>query len=194
VVTVVSVVRKAPTWLRVLSVVLGLAALMLGMVVLFLPGLQVMHGPIIHALDLQLLLLSGGVILIGILQLLPSLALPKEPQWARAIDIFLGVVIVLLGVLALVMTRLAIHLLVYMLAFGILANGISDFLVGALPSDLPDWYRSLSIIFGVFMVLIFVVIMVAPMILLAPLIPLILSFALILLGFEHLFAGITGEY
>ena len=181
-------------WLRVLSVVLGLTALLLGMAVLFLPGLPIWHGPIVTALDLQLIFLSGGIILIGVLQLLPSLALPRDPPWARVLDILLGVIIILLGILALVMTRFAIHLLVYMLAFGVLAHGISDFLVGALPSDLPDWYRSLSIIFGVFMVFIFLIIIIAPMMLLAPLIPLILSFGLIILGFEHLFAGVSGEY
>src|SRR6266516_3208636 len=80
------------------------------------------------------------------------------PSWVRAVEIILGLVSLVAGLLVIAYPGLAFFTLVAILAVGLIFLGSRDIVLGAMGAFLPRWLRAADIVFGVFSFIVSVII------------------------------------
>jgi uncharacterized membrane protein HdeD (DUF308 family) len=169
-------------WLRGLRVVVGLMAIAAAIIVLVLPGLAVLT---------LVLLLSFGLLFLGVARIAHSVAAKLWSKGHRALMAVAGVVALILGALILALPVLGVGALIFLLAFALMAYGIISLLIGAWigAGALSKWWRALLIIIGTLSVLFSFIVVVFPALALLTLVAM-LSVALLLNGIESMISGI----
>ncbi len=111
-----------PGWHRTLDLVLGVLSIVLGFVVIALPGLGLLT---------LVFLLYIALVLIGISWIGYAQRNTAEPGWYRGLAVTLGILSFVMAVVAVIDVRIAILTLVLLLAFVLLLVGIGDLVSGA---------------------------------------------------------------
>jgi uncharacterized membrane protein HdeD (DUF308 family) len=176
--------EKIPNWLRALYIIIGLGSVVLGIAVLLMPNVAV--DTLIFLLYFALLFIGTGRILIGALFKL-------LPQSLRIINIISGLVLLGLALMVLVYQYpyFATAVLVSILAFGLLINGITRVIAGGFAKILPNWMRGFLVAGGVLTIVLSIIVLVYPGVALLTLV-FLLSIGLTWSGIDAIVAGATG--
>jgi uncharacterized membrane protein HdeD (DUF308 family) len=176
--------EKAPNWLRALDIILGLVAVVLGIAVLFMPNVAV--ETLIFYLYFALLFIGTERILVG------ALFKPLS-RGLRIISIVAGLIAIglAIAVLAYSYPYFATALLVSMLAFALLIQGVARVIIGALAKILANWVRGLLVAGGVLSIVLSIMVLVFPGVALLTLV-FLLSITLVWNGIDAIVAGVTG--
>ncbi len=173
---------KAPGWLRTLDIVFGSIAIILSIVVLAYPELAVLT--LIFILSLALSVLGIARVIIGIFAKYLSDGL-------RAINLGAGILALILAVVALLYPQLATQMLIYLLSFALMLNGIARVVIGGFAKVFPSWLRGLLVVIGLLTIVLSVVVVISPAFGFLTLV-FMLSIAFLLNGIARIVSGITG--
>lgn len=176
--------EKIPKWLRPLYIIIGLVAVVLGIAVLLMPNVAV--DTLVFLLYFALLFIGTGRILIGALFKL-------LPRGLRIINIIAGLVLLGLAITVLVYQYpyFATAVLVSLLAFGLLINGLTRIIAGGSAKILPNWMRGLLVAGGVLTIILSIIVLVYPGVALLTLV-FLLSIGLTWSGIDAIVSGATG--
>jgi len=173
---------KAPSWLRALDILLGLIAVILSIMVLVYQELTILT--LIFVLSITLLIIGIARIFSGIFAVYLSNGL-------RAVHAGTGILAVALAIVAMLYTGLATQVLIYLLSFALLINGIARIVIGGFARVFPSWLRGSLVVVGLLTIVLSVFVFVSP----GPgflALVLILSFMFLFNGIARIVQGITG--
>jgi uncharacterized membrane protein HdeD (DUF308 family) len=175
---------KAPNWLRALEIIIGLAAVALGIAVLFMPDL---------AIETLIFLLYFALLFIGTGRILAGAIFKGLSTGLRILSIVSGLVAIGLAIMVLAyqFPYFATAVLVSILAVALLIHGIARVIVGALAKLLANWIRGLLIAGGILSIVLSIIILVMPGVAILTLV-FLLSIALVWNGIDAIVAGATG--
>lgn len=174
--------KKAPGWLRALDVVFGLIAIILSTVVLVYPQLAILT--LIFVLSLSLLVVGIARVLIGVFAKYLSDAL-------RALNLGAGILALVLAIVAILYPGFATQMLIYLLSFALMLNGIARVVIGGFAKVFPSWLRGLLVVTGIVTITLSLAVVVFPALGFLTLV-LLLSIAFFLNGIARIMSGITG--
>ncbi len=173
---------KAPIGIRILEVILGFVAVIIGFTVLGYPGLTIAT---------ITFLLGLGLFFAGMFRLVWGLAARHVSGNARITAIFMGLLAIVIAIVVMVYPLLAATTVVFLIAIGILFYGIGRIAIGATEGKLSGGFRGLLIASGVLMVILSVTVIIYPGFGIT-LLAVLLAIALIVIGFESIAAGVVG--
>ncbi len=173
---------KAPRWLRALDIIFGLIAIVLSIVVLVYPRLAILT---------LIFILSVVLLVSGIARILAGIFEKSLSDGLRAVNVGAGLLAFVLAVVALLYPQLATQVLIYLLSFALLLNGIARVVVGGFGDALPGWLRGLLMIVGLLTIIVSVVVFLYPALGFLTLV-FLLSIAFMLNGIARIASGITG--
>ena len=176
---------KAPTWLRVLQISVGAISIILSGYVLAQPGL---------AIFTAVRILSIVLLFVGI----ESTAVGTFSRFLRTSSRFSSIA---LGVSAIAFSLLVTALLppptilfsIFLGGFSILFNGIGGIIQGVGGQGISRWFRAPLVGVGVLSIAISALIIAHPIGFGAPLLSVVMSFALLIIGIEITAMGIVGK-
>jgi uncharacterized membrane protein HdeD (DUF308 family) len=176
---------KAPTWLRVLQISIGAISIILSGYVLAQPGL---------AIFTAVQILSIVLLFIGI----ESIAAGTFSRYVRTSSRFSNIT---LGASAIGFSILVMALLpappilfsIFLGGFALLFNGIGGIMQGVGGHRISIWFRAPLIAVGVLSIAISGVIIAHPIGFGAPLLAVVMSFALLIIGIEIIAMGVIGR-
>lgn len=167
---------------RLARTILGVIAIIAGILILLFPG---------TAVDVLAALLAVGLILLGVVVLYVGIRDVERPTWQR-IGLPLGGLIALaLGIAAIVAPLFARSLLFLLLAIGLLFYGVSRISSEALPADLPQGHRLFHGILGVIIILLALGVLLVPGVAETTFV-VVLALVLLLAGIAELSSGVQG--
>jgi uncharacterized membrane protein HdeD (DUF308 family) len=114
--------RWRPGWLRVVGIVMGIVAIILGFLVIAYPG---------YGVATLVLLLAFGLLLIGVAEIAIGSGSRFARRWLRALLIVIGVLDLVLAPIVLLAPGLAVATLIFLLSLFLLLNGIDLIASGA---------------------------------------------------------------
>ena len=174
--------KKAPGWLRALDVILGLIAVALSIAVLMYPELAILT--LIFTLSVALLVIGIARVIIGIFAKYLSDEL-------RALNLGAGILALALAIVAIFYPQLATQMLIYLLSFALMFNGIVRVMIGGFAKVFPNWLRGLLVVVGMLTIVLSVVVVISPAFGFLTLV-FLLSIAFLLNGMVRIVSGITG--
>ncbi|MFW9986191.1 MAG: DUF308 domain-containing protein [Candidatus Odinarchaeota archaeon] len=177
-------IKQSPMWLRAIQIIFGLIAIILSFWVIIQPPLTTFF--------ILILFFAIGLLFIGLMAIFRGIFSKDLPGWLRALNIIVGILIIILMPSPFFEPILTAFLLLWLFAFGLIFYGLTNLMLGFAAPDTPGWYRALLIIFG-FLLMIF-----GFQVIWAPIFGLVLAvwflcFGLIFGGIELLIAGFTGQ-
>lgn len=173
---------RAPGWLRALDIVFGLIAIILSVVVLVYQDLAILT---------MIFVLSIVLLVVGIARIFGGIFAKYLSDGMRAVNVGIGILALVLGAIALLHTDLTTQVLIYILSFALLLNGIARLVIGGFARLLPSWLRGLLTVVGLLTIILSVVVFVSPAFGELTLV-LILSIKFLLNGIARIVSGITG--
>lgn len=173
---------RAPGWLRALDIVFGLIAIILSVVVLVYQDLAILT---------MIFVLSIVLLVVGIARIFGGIFAKYLSDGMRAVNVGIGILALVLGAIALLHTDLTTQVLIYILSFALLLNGIARLVIGGFARLLPSWLRGLLTVVGLLTIILSVVVFVSPAFGELTLV-LILSITFLLNGIARIVSGITG--
>ncbi len=173
---------KAPGWLRALDIVLGLIAVILSIVVLVYQELAILT---------MIFVLSIALLILGIARIFGGIFAKYLSDGMRAVKVGIGILALVLGAIAFLYTDLTTQVLIYILSFALLLNGIARLVIGGFARLLLSWLRGLLTVVGLLTTILSVVVFVSPAFGELTLV-LILSITFLLNGIARIASGITG--
>jgi uncharacterized membrane protein HdeD (DUF308 family) len=166
---------KAPGWLRAFDVVFGLIAVILSVVVLAYQELAILT---------MILVLSVVLLVTGIARIFNGVFARYLSDGIRAANIALGIV-------ALVYADLTTQLLIYILSFALLLNGVARLVIGEFGKAFPKWLRAFFAVVGVLTIILAALVFVYSDLGFLALV-LLLSFTFMFNGIARIIQGVTG--
>lgn len=173
---------KIPVWLRILNVFFGLFLILISGYIIVNAEATIVTLLIFF---IFLLLLSG---LIRILNGIFDNHLTKK---IRLVNFVLGLLLIGLGIIIWYIPDIGVDILIYLLAFGLMLQGISRIAVGGADSLLANWFRILLILLGVISIVLSSLVILLPDLGLAVLI-LLLSYGFLISGIGRIATGFSG--
>lgn len=174
---------KASSGLRIIEILLGLIALVIGVLVLVYPGMTTAT---------IIILLAIALLIIGLFRFFWGFGARNVSGSARSTAILIGIVAVIIAVLILVFPVFATGTAVILIDIGILVYAIGRIAIGLSAGGNESMgLRSLQIIAGVFLLIIGTVVLIYPG-LGAAFLGFLLGIAFLIIGFEGIAAGIVG--
>ena len=173
---------KDPGWLRAFDIILGLIAVVLSVVVLAYQELAILT---------MIFVLSIVLLVIGIARILNGVFAKYLSDGIRAANVAIGLVAIALGIVALVYTDLTTQLLIYIISFALLLNGVARLVIGGFGKAFPKWFRAFFVVVGVLTIILAVVVFVSSDFGFLALV-LMLSFTFMFNGVARIIQGITG--
>ena len=173
---------KAPGWLRAFDIVFGLIAVILSVVVLAYQELAILT---------MILVLSIALLVIGIARIFGGIFAKYLSDGIRAFNVGIGMVAVALGIVTLVYTDLTTQVLIYIISFALLINGVARLLIGGFAKAFPKWLRGFFAVVGVLTIVLSVVVFVSSEFGFLALV-LMLSFTFMFNGIARIVQGIMG--
>ena len=174
--------RKAPGWLRALDIVFGLIAIILSLVVLAYQELAILT--LIFILSIALLIIGIGRVIIGI-------SAKYLSDGLRALNVGTGILALVIAIVALLYPELATQMLIYLLSFALLINGIARLVISGFAKAFPSWLRGLLAVVGLLTIVLSVVVFISPALGELTLI-FLLSINFLLNGIARILSGVTG--
>jgi uncharacterized membrane protein HdeD (DUF308 family) len=171
---------KSPGWMRAAQIGLGIIALALSVYILAYP-----------VLTFVTIVLILGVVLfvVGIERIIQGIVAPGKSRWGT---IGLGILVLIISIIVMAAPGVVGVFLVILIAIGLLFDGIARVYHGATDKTRGRWSRIFSIVAGAIEIGISLMIMAAPVIG-AELISFFIAIALLIVGIQIIFAGITGS-
>ena len=173
---------KSPGWLRAFDIIFGLISVIMSVVVLVYQELAILT--LIFVLSLILLVLGVARIFGGIFGKYLS-------DGIRALNVGIGLVAVILGMITLVYTDFTTQILIYIISLALLLNGVARFVIGGFAKAFPKWVRAFFIAIGALTIRLSVVVFVYSELGFLALI-LMLSVTFMFNGIARIIQGITG--
>jgi uncharacterized membrane protein HdeD (DUF308 family) len=173
---------KAPNWLRAFDIVFGLIAVILSFVVLAYQELAILT---------MILVLSIVLLVTGIARIFGGIFAKYLSDGVRAVNVGIGIVAVALAIVALVYADLTTQVLIYILSFVLLLNGVARLVIGGFGRAFPKWLRGFFVIVGILTIVLSVVVFVSPGFGFLALV-LLLSLTFMFNGIARIVQGITG--
>ncbi|MDD1716183.1 MAG: DUF308 domain-containing protein [Methanolinea sp.] len=172
-----------PGWLRALELIAG--------VILIIAAFLVWVHPMVAILAVETFF-AIALIFLGFARLLGGITAKNLNGGLRALMVLAGVILLMVGIVALVFPVAGVLTLVYFFAIALLFAGIERLAAGGMAGTGPAWIKYLTLAIAVLVLIISFAILVFPAFGLE-LIFLLISVQLLLLGIELLAAGITGK-
>lgn len=160
----------------------GLIAIILSVVVLVYQDLAILT---------MIFVLSIVLLVVGIARIFGGIFAKYLSDGMRAVNVGIGILALVLGAIALLHTDLTTQVLIYILSFALLLNGIARLVIGGFARLLPSWLRGLLTVVGLLIIILSVVVFVSPAFGELTLV-LILSITFLLNGIARIVSGITG--
>jgi len=177
---------EQPQWLRILDIVLGLIAILFGVLLFIVPSFIVVYG--------IGFILGIGLIILGIWQI-AKIFLAKDVEMnARIISMIIGLLMLIFGGLFVAAPSFFPTLLVFILSGAVLIIGLFLLVQGLMGKEMKQWIRILYIIFGIVAIGIAIPAFILPATWGIDLVSIAVSVALIFFGALRLLVGITGDY
>lgn len=173
---------KAPGWLRSLDIVFGLIGIILSVVVLVYQELAILT---------LIFVLSIALLIIGIARVIIGISAKYLSDGLRTLNVGTGILALVLAIVAMLYPELATQMLIYLLSFALLINGIVRLVIGGFAKVLPSWLRGLLVVVGLLTIVLSVVVFISPALGELTLI-LLLSINFLLNGIARIISGITG--
>ena len=173
---------KSPGWLRAFDIVFGLIAVVLSVVVLAYQELAILT---------MIFVLSIVLLVTGIARIFTGIFAKYLSDGIRAINLGIGIVAVALGLVALAYPNLTTQVLIYILSFVLLLNGVARLVIGGFGRAFPKWLRGFFAVVGIITIILSAVVFVYSEFGFLALI-LMLSFSFMFNGIARLVQGITG--
>jgi len=173
---------KAPGWLRAFDIVFGLIAVVLSVVVLAYQELAILT---------MIFVLSIVLLVTGIARIFTGIFAKYLSDGIRAINFGIGIVAVALGLVALAYPNLTTQVLIYILSFVLLLNGVARLVIGGFGRAFPKWLRGFFAVVGILTIVLSVVVFVSSEFGFLALV-LMLSFTFMFNGIARIVQGITG--
>jgi uncharacterized membrane protein HdeD (DUF308 family) len=173
---------KSPGWIRAVQIGLGIIAVILSSIALFFPAFAFVS--VVYILAVVLFFTGIERILIGIFS--PP---PGSSRWGT---IGLGILVLIVAIIVLVYPLGSSVFLLFVLAIALFVDGIARIVHSLGERSISKGSRAFGIIAGIFSIIIAILIMVAP-IWGAVLAGIMISIALLVIGFQIIAAGVTGR-
>ncbi len=109
----------------------------------------------------------------------------------RVLNIIVGLAALTLGIVVVIFPDLGIEILIFILAIGLMLQGIARITVGGSDTDLPTWFRSILIILGVLSIFLSFIVIVFPTLGYLSLI-FLLAWGFLLTGIGRIAVGVSG--
>ena len=130
---------RAPNWLRAFDVIFGLISVIMSVAVLAYQELAILT--LIFVLSLILLV-------IGIARIFGGIFANYLSDGMRALNVGIGLVAIVLGIITLIYTDFTTQLLIYIISFALLLNGVARLLIGGFAKAFPKWLRGFFVAVG----------------------------------------------
>lgn len=173
---------RTPGWLRALDIVFGLIAVILSVVVLAYQELAILT---------MILVLSIVMLITGIARIFNGLFAKYFSDGIRAVNVGIGIVAIALGIVALVYTDITTQLLIYILSFALLLNGVARLVIGGFARAFLKWLRAFFAVVGILTIILAALVFVYSDLGFLALV-LLLSFTFMFNGTARVIQGITG--
>jgi uncharacterized membrane protein HdeD (DUF308 family) len=173
---------KAPGWLRAFDIIFGLIAVILSVVVLAYQELAILT---------LIFVLSIVLLVTGIARIFTGIFAKYLSDGVRALNFGIGLVAIVLGLAAMFYTNLTQQVLIYILSFVLLLNGVARLVIGGFGRAFPKWLRGFFAIVGILTIILAVVVFVYSEFGFLALV-LMLSFTFMFNGIARIIQGITG--
>jgi uncharacterized membrane protein HdeD (DUF308 family) len=173
---------KASGWLRAFDVIFGLIAVVLSVVVLAYQELAILT---------MIFVLSIVLLVTGIARIFTGIFARYLSDGIRAANVAIGIVAIALGIIAIVYTDLTTQLLIYILSFALLLNGVARLVIGGFAKAFPKWLRGFFAVVGILTIILAAIVFVYSDFGFLALI-LLLSFTFMFNGIARIIQGITG--
>ena len=171
---------KSPGWIRGVQIGLGAVAVILSIFILINPSLA----------TVSIVLIASIILLIvGIEQVILGLLVKQK---SRFVSIGLGVLVIILSSILIAYPKGTTALLIYILAFALLFNGVSRLIHGWRDRLRRGWSRGFRIGVGALEIGLSIAILVSPNIG-ATLVGILIAIALLIAGIQIIIAGIFGR-
>ena len=171
---------KSPGWIRGAQIGLGAVAVILSIFILINPALA----------TVSIVLIASIILLIvGIEQVILGLFVKQK---SRFVSIGLGVLVIILSSILIAYPKGTTALLIYILAFALLFNGVSRLIHGWRDRLRRGWSRGFRIGVGALEIGLSIAILVSPNIG-ATLVGILIAIALLIAGIQIIIAGIFGR-
>ena len=172
---------RSPSWMRVFQIGLGIIAIALSTYVLAFPTATFFT--IVYILGIILLIVGIESVVSGIFS--PS---PGRSRWGT---VGLGILVIIVAIIAMSFPIGTGVFLLFLLAIALLFDGIAHVVHGVGDKSTGKGSRIFSIVAGVIAIGLSIMIMGSPL-LGAVFISILLSVALLIIGIQIIFAGVTG--
>ena len=177
---------KSPTWLRVLQVSIGAISIILSGYVLAQPGLEILTA--VRILSIVLLFVGMESTAVGIFSRY------LRTSSSRFSNIALGASAIAFSILLMAfLPPPPILFAIFLGGFSILFNGIGGIMQGVQGQGISRWFRAPLVGVGVLNIAISGLIIVHPIGFGAPLLAVVMSFALLIIGIEITAMGVVGR-
>jgi uncharacterized membrane protein HdeD (DUF308 family) len=173
---------KAPGWLRAFDIIFGLIAVILSVVVLAYQELAILT---------LIFVLSIVLLVTGIARIFTGIFAKYLSDGVRALNFGIGLVAIVLGLAAMFYTNLTQQVLIYILSFVLLLNGVARLVIGGFGRAFPKWLRGFFAVVGILTIILAVVVFVYSEFGFLALV-LMLSFTFMFNGIARIIQGITG--
>lgn len=97
-----------------------------------------------------------------------------------------------MGIVAIGRSRLGTTILIYLLSFGLIINGMTRVIVGVSTKAFPSWFHSLLVVIGLLAIILSLAVFALPNLTIITLVY-ILSFNFLINGVARIFSGITSR-
>ena len=173
---------KAPGWLRAFDIIFGLIAVILSVVVLAYQELAILT---------LIFVLSIVLLVTGIARIFTGIFAKYLSDGVRALNFGIGLVAIVLGLAAMFYPNLTQQVLIYILSFVLLLNGVARLVIGGFGRAFPKWLRGFFAVVGILTIILAVVVFVYSEFGFLTLV-LMLSFTFMFNGIARIIQGITG--
>ncbi len=136
-------------------------------------------------------MLSVILIISGITRIVNGLFDKHVSKKMRMTNFIFGLLLTGIGVVVVLLPDLGIDLLIILLAFGLILQGVARITVGGSDSYLAIWYRGVFVLFGFISILLGVVVIISPSLGVLTLI-LLLAWGFIVSGIGRIATGFSG--
>jgi uncharacterized membrane protein HdeD (DUF308 family) len=138
-----------------------------------------------------ILILSIALLVIGIARVFGGIFAKYLSDGLRAVNLIVGMLALLLGTVAILYPQFATQMLIYLLSFSLMLNGIARAVIGGFAQLFPRWLRGLLLAVGLITITLSFVVAVFPAFGFLTLV-FILSITFLLNGIARIISGITG--
>ena len=139
----------------------------------------------------MIFVLSIVLLVTGIARILTGVFARYLSDGVRALNFGIGLVAMVLALVALLYTNLTTQVLIYILAFVLLLNGVARLVIGGFGKAFPKWLRAFFVVVGLLTIVLSVVVFVSSEFGFLALV-LMLSFTFMFNGIARIVQGITG--